>query len=952
MSHQTPYINSSRFSKPPPNFNKKSSSKWNNFKVPTSPIANSNSKKTNPPNNTSRNYPTNSGSTSRNYDVTHSVNHSSSSPAHTRNYSNLQNYQSGSQNVQSHLGGSQNVQSQQNGSKNYTNSLPSAGRNYQTTPPPNIVRNYQNEPPQNYKIQSTNVSPERSYKDLVLNPMPAQQFKPNVPPPKIQKSIQSSHYKTNLKTNPAALQAQMLSATTLEEAKANYYRQMLYRYRQVADYSKSLLAYSPASIQPPPPPNYPPPQQPPLPPDAPPPNPPPPPSLASQSSSTESIMSMHNNYRNRPPSLSGSSTSSEPSSSSMSSNHNYQMQNQHPMGNYHSRMPPHQFNVHNSHFNKPMMQYNLKRKHEENVEQKKFYKKKKRPLSKVGPLKISWTTEEAQAALDVEMECNKRSRRQGLIIKFPDQELNRDIVTNFHTSIETVHFQQPSTPRYCFVSLVDSADPETVIRHINQIPFGLGYLTAEHKNDKQDEKTIRPCDIDPLTLYVGNLAQDITKDDIIKTYPKQKRIDIGYARKMKYTRYAFVSFYTVDDAIEAFKKTYSSQLHSKSLIVRFRRLHGTVGLPGETRVQLPARTPLENGTNNNINSWDIDVSHWDNEDVQTPEPRPLTEDEDEEEETKIQLYQRPGDYRTRFGPEDFDAPYTYLPRNVIIKEERNDEGVETNRYQDSDCGFSDHYDEIKSEAESPGLPDHYDETNSQTECSNTRLVTKQEQIKEEDYVPHSVPIRFRVIRDTINVRPSSENLQPNNSNTPIGSEPPLNDADNSTDDIVSVKREDESNLSAQKIGVQRVVPRNVEIQDIAANSLILPVPILIKTEQNDKSDDNNTHISAYLPPDLPVDACTPSRDGCEKRAASNDRPDVNSSAKESSDSPPVGGLEKSSERCDDSAENFDWDVGANFPIRDIKAELEFDDPAGDDNSSDEELDIHDILKKQKKGNKE
>lgn len=115
---------------------------------------------------------------------------------------------------------------------------------------------------------------------------------------------------------------------------------------------------------------------------------------------------------------------------------------------------------------------------------------------------------------------------------------------------------------------------------------------------------------------------------------------------------------------------------------RFRRLHGTVGLPGETRVQLPARTPLENGTNNNINSWDIDVSHWDNEDVQTPEPRPLTEDEDEEEETKIQLYQRPGDYRTRFGPEDFDAPYTYLPRNVIIKEERNDE-VNSSSHADS-----------------------------------------------------------------------------------------------------------------------------------------------------------------------------------------------------------------------------------------------------------------------------
>lgn len=103
---------------------------------------------------------------------------------------------------------------------------------------------------------------------------------------------------------------------------------------------------------------------------------------------------------------------------------------------------------------------------------------------------------------------------------------------------------------------------------MNKIPFGQGSLTAEFKKDREDEINIGPEDIDPLTLYVGNLAQEVTKDDMVNTYPRQKRIDIGYAKKMKYTRYAFVSFKNVDDSIEAFQKTHATQMYSKSLIVR------------------------------------------------------------------------------------------------------------------------------------------------------------------------------------------------------------------------------------------------------------------------------------------------------------------------------------------------------------------------------------------------
>lgn len=246
----------------------------------------------------------------------------------------------------------------------------------------------------------------------------------------------------------------------------------------------------------------------------------------------------------------------------------------------------------------------------------KSSKKKKKPLSLNNPNRRTWTSEEAEMALAVERECNKRIKNQSLLIKFPDLELNKDIVAKFHPAIENVHFQQPSAPRFCFVTLQDSADPDAVIKELNKQKFGQGYITAEYKRDREDDQNLGPNDIDPTTLYVGNLAQEITKEDMVKTFPKVRRIDIGYAKKMKYTRYAFVTFSKVADAIEAFKKTHSTQLHSKSLIVRFRRLHGPVGMPGETKLQNPPKKPEEPATSENGQ-----VASENNDDVSITGPR-------------------------------------------------------------------------------------------------------------------------------------------------------------------------------------------------------------------------------------------------------------------------------------------------------------------------------------------
>ncbi|XP_018319476.2 uncharacterized protein LOC108732960 [Agrilus planipennis] len=215
----------------------------------------------------------------------------------------------------------------------------------------------------------------------------------------------------------------------------------------------------------------------------------------------------------------------------------------------------------------------------------KSQKKRKKPLSQNNPKRRDWSLDDVIKALSLEKELNKKCKNHSLIIKFPDHELNKDIVSGFHPSIESVHFQQPSTPRFCFITLKESVDPDAVIAALNKQKFGDGYIAAEYKREKEDEQSSNPEDIDPLALYVGNLTQEITKDDMVSLYPRSKRIDIGFAKKMKYTRYAFVRFRTVEDAIEAFKSTHDKQMYNKSLIVRFRRFNGPVGMPGEPKPQ-------------------------------------------------------------------------------------------------------------------------------------------------------------------------------------------------------------------------------------------------------------------------------------------------------------------------------------------------------------------------------
>lgn len=137
--------------------------------------------------------------------------------------------------------------------------------------------------------------------------------------------------------------------------------------------------------------------------------------------------------------------------------------------------------------------------------------------------------------------------------------------------------------RYCFVQLHPNADLDKVKAEIASVPFGTGFISVERKNTREEEEVLPPEDLDPYTLYIGNLPTTISVAAVKLKFPTAHRIDIGYAQRMKNTRYAFVRYETVEDALLAYRETFNIIIESRTIIVRFRRQKGTVNLPGEAK---------------------------------------------------------------------------------------------------------------------------------------------------------------------------------------------------------------------------------------------------------------------------------------------------------------------------------------------------------------------------------
>lgn len=191
-----------------------------------------------------------------------------------------------------------------------------------------------------------------------------------------------------------------------------------------------------------------------------------------------------------------------------------------------------------------------------------------------------WNREDAVKAIAAEMELRTPKNNQQIMIRFPDHEITRQIVQNFHTDIKSVHFHTPCNPRYCYVQVQPNANIENVANALNETVFQHEKLRVEIKESQFEEKAFPEC-IDPYTLYLGNLPTNITSNAVKDEFPKATRVDIGFAKKMKYTRYAFIKFSNAEDAIQAYKEKYNLVIDSRSVVLRFRRGKGNVNPPGQ-----------------------------------------------------------------------------------------------------------------------------------------------------------------------------------------------------------------------------------------------------------------------------------------------------------------------------------------------------------------------------------
>ncbi|XP_049822074.1 E3 ubiquitin-protein ligase RBBP6 isoform X2 [Aethina tumida] len=278
--------------------------------------------------------------------------------------------------------------------------------------------------------------------------------------------------------------------------------------------------------------------------------------------------------------------------------------------------------------------------------------KKKKPPQKPA---VKFTQAECTAALDLERHLNVM-HKNSLVIKFPDFEITRDMVMRFNPAISSVYFPSSITPRNCFVALHANVDVDDTIKKISAIkPVGAnGYLQVERKQAPAPKKESE--NIDPLTLYVGNLPNDVTKDEILELFPNHRRIDIGYAKKMKYTRYAFISFNTVEDAMNAFECAFNEIMHGKSLIVRFKRMQGTNGQPGEPKQQNPQKA--ESTTPNSVAS----SSQAKNGSIQSDEDSMVGD------EPPMRIKEEPQDYDYAYSQDD---DYEEPPQHDIFKNVRD-----------------------------------------------------------------------------------------------------------------------------------------------------------------------------------------------------------------------------------------------------------------------------------------
>lgn len=137
-----------------------------------------------------------------------------------------------------------------------------------------------------------------------------------------------------------------------------------------------------------------------------------------------------------------------------------------------------------------------------------------------------------------------------------------------------------SFTRFVYIQLQPETDAEKLKQELAKEPFGTGFLKLEKRNVLPSEH-LKPEDIDPYTIFMGNIHPSTSIQSVKQSVPKAYRVDVGFAKKHKFGRYAFAKFRTATEARQAFTTLRQASSNGPmDLVVRFRRLRGNITTHG------------------------------------------------------------------------------------------------------------------------------------------------------------------------------------------------------------------------------------------------------------------------------------------------------------------------------------------------------------------------------------
>jgi hypothetical protein len=148
-------------------------------------------------------------------------------------------------------------------------------------------------------------------------------------------------------------------------------------------------------------------------------------------------------------------------------------------------------------------------------------------------------------------------------------------VKGWSSAIETAVFSKPVEPRQFLVVFKPNANVKKELETLRKVVFAGSKITVEEKADTDGHTKAHPEIVDPFSLYVTNLHESVTKEDLKELFPKATFITPVKKHSPKLgnpTKFAFLNFETAEDALSSFKENYSALLSGNSIVMRFRRV--------------------------------------------------------------------------------------------------------------------------------------------------------------------------------------------------------------------------------------------------------------------------------------------------------------------------------------------------------------------------------------------